>query len=193
MPQQQYKRRQYFIDKHLQGVFALRVYLVLIVSAAAITFLMSVFTSDTFTLLYTNNDLQIGHTPLLILKQLLLANWIIIAPVGIVVTILAVLLSHRIAGPIFKLDAILAQMNDQAIGQAIHLRRKDNFKDIASKLTKFNATLAGKIREIKTISEQLTSTVNNTSQSVETRLEQAQRLSRELKKIADFYTVVDGK
>lgn len=190
MPQQ-YKRRHYFIDKRLQGVFALRVYLVLIVSAVAITLLMSALTSDSFTLLYTDNDLQIGHTPLLILKRLLLANWIIIAPVGIIVVILAILLSHRIAGPIYKLDSILTAMNNNIIGQTIHLRQKDNFKDTANKLTTFNTTLAGKIEEIKSISERLDVVIDNTNQSADVRLEQTQQLSRELKLIADFYTVIN--
>ncbi|MDP2107165.1 MAG: hypothetical protein Q8J76_14305 [Desulfobulbaceae bacterium] len=190
MPQQ-YKRRHYFIDKRLQGVFALRVYLVLIVSAVAITLLMSALTSDSFTLLYTDNDLQIGHAPLLILKRLLLANWIIIAPVGIIVVILAILLSHRIAGPIYKLDSILTSMNNNIIGQTIHLRQKDNFKDTANKLTTFNTTLAGKIEEIKSISERLDVVIDNTNQSADVRLEQTQQLSRELKLIADFYTVIN--
>lgn len=191
MPQQQYKRRKYFIDRRLQGVFALRFYLVLIVSAVAITLLLSVFTSDTLTLLYTNNDLQIDHTPLLILKRMLLANWIIAAPIGIIVVVCAIILSHRIAGPIYKLDSILTAMNNHVIGQSIHLRQKDNFKDTASKLTIFNTTLAGKIREIKSISAQLASTVDDSSQPAAKRLEQAQQLSRELDTLADFYTVVD--
>lgn len=191
MPQQQYKRRHYFIDKKLQGIFALRFYLVLIVAAVAITLLISALTSDSFTLLYTDNELQIGHTPLLIIKRLLLANWFIIAPIGLVVTILAILVSHRIAGPIYKLDSILSAMNNHTIGQVIYLRQKDNFKDTASKLNAFNITLAGKIREIKSISERLGAAVDGTGQSVATRMEQAQRLSRELKSIADFYTVAD--
>lgn len=191
MPQPQYKRRRYFIDKRLQGIFALRLYLVLIVSALAITLLMSAFTSDSFTLLYTNNELQIDHTPLLIIKRILLANWIVIAPVGLILVVLAIFISHRIAGPIYKLDSILSAMNDNTIGQTIYLRQKDNFKDIAGKLNAFNTTLAGKIQEVKIISERLETVVDDTGQSVDTRLAQAQRLSRELKKIADFYTVAD--
>lgn len=191
MPQQQYKRRQYFIDKRLQGIFALRFYLVLIIAAIAITLLMSAFTSDSFTMLYTDNDLQIGHTPLLILKRLLWANWVIIAPVGIIVAVLAIIVSHRIAGPIYKIDSILTAMNDNTIGQVIHLRQKDNFKDLAIKLTTFNNTLGGKVQEIKSISERLQAELDNTGKSVDARLEQVQKLSHELKSIADFYTVVD--
>jgi len=191
MIQQHYKRRQYLVDKRLQGLFAFRLYIVLIVSAVAITLMMSAFTSDSITMLYTDNDLQINQTPILILKRMFLANWIIIAPIGILLVFIAILISHRIAGPIYKIDSILNSMNNNLIGQAVHLREHDNFKNVASKLTTFNITLAENIKKIKSISGKLATTTDDSSQSPEKRLEYVQQLGHELKAIADFYTVVD--
>jgi len=57
------------------------------------------------------------------------------------VTILSVLYSHRIAGPMVRIRRILEMMADKQPVPVVKLRKYDEFQDIAAALNRLNSTL----------------------------------------------------
>ena len=120
-----YKRRHYFIDGKFQGQHVFNSYVLALIVIVLFVGLFSFFTSDALTIVYTKSDLQLERTPLILLKKILLIAWILLIPGGIWITLRTILVSHRMAGPLFKLEKTMDEMCQGKIGEKIYLRQKD--------------------------------------------------------------------
>ena len=84
--------------------------------------------------------------PLLLVKHYLAGNWILFAIGGIVLIISSIILSHRVAGPLYRFEHTLDLMNQGDLQATIKLRDKDEGKPLAEKINEFNATLSKSVR-----------------------------------------------
>ncbi len=128
--------------------------------------MFTIFSADTLTISYTNHDLQFGQTPLMLVKQALTANWILIALGGTVLVVVAMIFSHRIAGPLFRFEKTLDNMIAGRLDDQIHLRGADEGKELAGKINQFNAELSKSLR-----------TINHNTKAIESLIEQATTLN----------------
>jgi methyl-accepting chemotaxis protein len=140
-----YKRKQYFIKKNFQGKLILGYFLFMVVGCLIFVLALSYLASDSMTVVYSNNDLQIGQTPLMLLKQLIAAHWVVIVIGAAMVVIIATRITHRVAGPMFNLERSLDFMIDGKLDNVIYLRKKDEGKELASKINQFNAELSSNV------------------------------------------------
>ncbi|MDR3629214.1 MAG: hypothetical protein P4L42_02630 [Desulfocapsaceae bacterium] len=147
---QQYhrKKRNFFLKKDLQGKIILAVFISVLGSSLIFLMLFGFFSADTMTIIYSNNSLQMGQTPIILLKKAIEANWILLIVVGSLLVFLALMGSHRIAGPLFRFEQSLDRMDKGNLNDKIHLRNTDEGKDLAYKINNFNLILSRKIREI---------------------------------------------
>jgi len=99
--------------------------------------LLGAFSADTLTISYSNHDLQFGQTPVILLKKILAAHWVFIASGAIFTIIGAMLITHRIAGPIFRFEKTLDKMLHKDLSDNIALRTKDEGKELAKKINDF--------------------------------------------------------
>lgn len=150
-----YKRRNYFIKKNFQGKLILGYFLFMVGGCFLFTVILAALSADTLTVVYRNNDLQLGQTPLMLLKQILTAHWIFIIVGGVVIVVAAMLITHRMAGPIFRLERAVGNMVSGRLDDVICLRGKDEGKEIAAKLNRFNRELSEKIRQIDNCSKNI--------------------------------------
>jgi len=90
-----------------------------------------------------------GQTPVMLLKNALAANWLFLVTCGSLVVIAAIIGTHRIAGPLFRFEKTLDNMNKRNLSDTIHLRGKDEGKDLASKINDFNQALSLDLRAVK--------------------------------------------
>ncbi|MCX5869824.1 MAG: methyl-accepting chemotaxis protein [Deltaproteobacteria bacterium] len=150
-----YKRRNYFIKKNFQGKLILGYFLFMVGGCFLFTIILAALSADTLTVVYRNNDLQLGQTPLMLLKQILTAYWIFIIVGGGVIIVAAMLITHRMAGPIFRLERTLNNMVSGRLDDVICLRKKDEGKEIAAKLNQFNQELSEKIRQVENCSKNI--------------------------------------
>ncbi|MEJ2201830.1 MAG: hypothetical protein P8X63_12580 [Desulfuromonadaceae bacterium] len=94
-----FQRRNFFIKKELQGKLIYHSFLLafggVIVFAAIFCFLAA----DNLTISYQNQHLQIGRTPLVLLREILTAHWLFLLSVGLFITINSLFLSHPTAPP----------------------------------------------------------------------------------------------
>lgn len=146
-----YKRRvkNFFIKKNLQGKIVLSVFLAVAISCLFFIVVFGLFSADTMTISYHNNDLQIGKTPIMLFKNALAANWIFLVVCGTLLVIASVVGSHRIAGPLFRFEKVLDSMLNRDLGDTIHLRGKDEGKELAKKINQFNSALSQDIHTLK--------------------------------------------
>lgn len=150
-----YKRRNYFIKKNFQGKLILGYFLLMVGSCFLFSIILAALSADTLTVVYQNNDLQLGQTPLMLLRQVLTAHWIFIILGGAVILVGAMLITHRVAGPLFRLERAVDNMVTGRLDDVIHLREKDEGKEIAAKLNQFNQNLSEKIRQIDNCSKNI--------------------------------------
>lgn len=141
-----YKRRNFFIKKDFQGKLILSTFLFFSGGCLLFIVLMALFSADTLTISYSQNSLQFGQTPLMLIKQMLTANWLLLAIGGTVLVISSMFLSHRIAGPLYRFEKVLDSMNAGQLCEIVSLREKDEGKELAVKINHFNATLSRAVR-----------------------------------------------
>lgn len=110
--------------------------------------ILGMFSADSITMSYKNNNLQLGQTPVMLLKSALAANWVFIVFGGSLLVLAALLVSHRIAGPQFRFEKTLKNMTAGNLNDTIHLRTHDVGKELAERINTFNRYLSRQIREI---------------------------------------------
>jgi signal transduction histidine kinase len=182
-----YKRRNFFINKQLQGKVMFQVYLLLAVGIVVFSGLLLYFTSDSLTIVYQNNDLQVGKTPLIFFHDLLKVAWILLIPLGLLVMLRVLFQSHRTAGPLHKFEMVLDEMIAGKVGGTVYLREKDYGQNLAKKITDFNQNIAQTLRRLEELNKQLELCHNE--QDIAVLQGRIKELSRKIKKILAAYTI----
>ncbi len=126
----------------------LAVFIAVIVGCLLFIMLFGFFSADTMTISYSNNSLQMGQTPMMLFKKAITANWVFLVVGGTLLVILAMIATHRIAGPLFRFEKALDSMSRGDLNDTIHLRNTDEGKDLARKINIFNKVLSEKLAAI---------------------------------------------
>ncbi len=146
---QKYKRRNFFIKKDFQGKLILGYFLFVTGGCLFFLFLLGLFSADTLTISYNNHDLQLGQTPIMLIRETLAAHWVFIVLGGAFLVAAAMLLTHRIAGPLFRLERTLDNMLKGKLDDTIYLRINDEGKDLAKKINDFNSELSLAVKNLQ--------------------------------------------
>jgi len=150
-----YKRRNYFIDKEMQGRHVLVYFSMVILGTALFSLIFGFFTANTMSVSYDNYTLQVGTTPKVLFLKFFTAQWLFILVGGLAVAAIALFLSHRVAGPLFKLERSVEAMIQGDFAAEIYLRRKDEGKALAEKLNQLNAALSARILEMRHLNKRM--------------------------------------
>jgi len=137
-----HKRRKLFIKKGFQGKLLLGCCLFVAGGGLLFYVLLGALSADTLTASNSNHDLQLSQTPLMLLRQILTANWFLIIIGGGFAMMASLFLFHRIAGPMFRFESTLDYMIMGHLDNTIHLRDKDEGKELAHKINEFNSKLS---------------------------------------------------
>ncbi|MBA4373094.1 MAG: chemotaxis protein [Thermodesulfovibrio sp.] len=150
---QKWKRRNYFIKKELQGQYIFTIFLFVIFGCLIFTFIFSRLAADTMTITYENSVLQVGKTPIVLARELLKANWIFILTGGFFIGFLALFVTHRFAGPLFRFEKTLDAMIREDHSSVIRLRPNDEAKEVAELLNQYNDKISADLAELRKESE----------------------------------------
>jgi len=153
---QKHKRRNFFIKKDFQGKLILGYFLFVAGGCIFFLFVLGLFSADTLTISYNNHDLQVGQTPIMLLKKTLAADWVFIVVGSAFLVVAAMFITHRIAGPLFRLEKALDNMLKGKLDDTIYLRTNDEGKDIAKKINEFNIGLSVALKDLQGNSEAIT-------------------------------------
>jgi methyl-accepting chemotaxis protein len=166
------------------------------------TLLFTLLSSNTMTIVYDNYNLRIGKTPLMLVKEILSAQWIFIVAGGFMVVILSMFLTHRFAGPIFRFEKSIEEMTKGNLNFRVYLRAKDEGKELAEKINILIDMLSSNIKEMRRLSEEVSNKLTDANNSLKGNkegkeivpdIEIAGNLNRRLHEMLQKYTVKDDK
>jgi len=180
-----WRRRNYFIKKDLQGKYIFSFFMFVITGSIVFTLIFSLLSADTLTVVYENNKLQIGKTPLILLKEILSAHWIFIVAGGLLVVVLAMFLTHRFAGPIYRFERSIDELIKGNFGFQIHLRTKDEGKELAEKINDLITVIASDVREMRHISLEMDRKLSEVYSAVK-QYEKNEEIAVDLEIISDL-------
>lgn len=145
-----HKRRvkNFFINKNFQGKIILALFVAVAVSGLLFLAVFGLFSANTMTIAYENNDLHMGNTPVMLLKDGLAANWVFLVTCAVLLFVIAIIITHRIAGPLFRFEKALDNMVNKNLTDIIKLRGKDEGKNLAQQINLFNTSLSKDIHEV---------------------------------------------
>ncbi len=144
-----WKRRQYFISKKFQARFIFRFLLVLLLGAVLSVVITFMTTESTLTSSFEGEKLVIEQTSMAILPSVILTNLITTIFVGAVVVGITLLVSHKIAGPMFRFEKDLQEIAGGNLSVTIRTREGDQFESVVAELNNMTDNLNLKVSGIR--------------------------------------------
>lgn len=135
-----FRRRHYFIKKDFQFRFIMKFCLLVLLGVTLSTGLLFLFSQDTLTSSFNQSRLVIESTAWAILPAVIYTNLITLGLISLATVGVTLFVSHKLAGPMYRLEADLKIIGEGDLTKRIRLRKKDQFKDLVESL---NLTTAG--------------------------------------------------
>lgn len=129
-PDKRNRRRHYFIKKKFQASFMLKFCLLLILACLIMGSIALLLTEKTVTTSFENLRLTVMSTSDFILPVLASSSIIAIVLVSAATITILLYISHRIFGPLYRLEKDITEIGKGDLTVEVHLRQKDEFKDL---------------------------------------------------------------
>ncbi len=143
------RRKNYFIKKGFQINFAIKFMLLLLLEAALIAWLFMHISSDTLTTGYIDSILTIKSTPKFFFLPFGLVISIVATGMAITGMVVFILLSHRIAGPLYRFEKDLEEIGEGDLTKRINLRRTDQLMELKEALNTVIDSMDKRVLRIK--------------------------------------------
>ncbi|TYO98332.1 hypothetical protein EDC39_107133 [Geothermobacter ehrlichii] len=150
-----YRRRNFFINKELQGRFIFRYFILSFAGVMFFALAFSYLSQDNLTIAYDGEQLRIGATPMILLREMVEAHWFFLVTAGVFIAVFSMFVTHRIAGPLFRFEKTFEAMSNRDFSWNVVLRAKDEAKQTAAKLNIVNDVISNDLRDILRRSETL--------------------------------------
>ena len=152
-----YKRRIHFIKKEFQAKFILKFVLLVLMGSLISTGLLVLFSKGTLTASFQHSKLVITDTSSAIFHAIVYTNLVTLGLISLATIIVTLLVSHKIAGPMFRFEKDLEEIAGGNLTKKIYLRKDDQITEMAAALNKMIADLHERVlsiqSEVKTITE----------------------------------------
>jgi methyl-accepting chemotaxis protein len=149
------KRRQYFVQKDFQFKFILKFCIVLLIGIIISTGLLLLFSMNTLTSSFEQSRLIIKNTAFAIIPSVFLSNLITLALITLLTIIVTLIISNKLAGPLFRFQKELKEISEGNLTQVIKLRKNDQITGMADSLNQMRTGLKNSILSIKEEVEQI--------------------------------------
>ena len=143
------RRRNYFIKKKFQASFILKFCLLVVLTALISAVVIYRFSSQSVTTVFENSRLIIKPGTEFILPGLILSTLMSVIFVGIATIIIVLFMSHRIAGPLYKLEDSLERMANGDMSFDIYFRKGDEAKKLAEIFNMTSQRLNNLVSDVK--------------------------------------------
>lgn len=144
----EHKRRNFLIKKALQVRLIIGYFFFVISGGMFFILLMGIFTTESMTISYSYNDSEMVQTPFALLRQSLISEWPYLLLGSLLLIVVAIRVTHRVAGPLYRFEQTLDTMLAGDLSDTIALRSKDEGKELAAKLNTFNQGMSNSIRSM---------------------------------------------
>lgn len=143
------RRKNYFIKKRFQMNFSSKFILLIVLESILIVSLFLYISANTLTTGYLNSILRIEPTRDFFFVPFVLITLIVVLGISLAGMIVFILLSHRIAGPLYRFEKVLEQLSEGDLTTVVHLRNTDQLLGFEKALNSFIETLCQRIATIK--------------------------------------------
>jgi len=150
-----FKRRQYYIERDFQLKFIVRFCLLVLTGVIISTLLVFLFTRGTLTSSFQHGRLVIENTSLAILPAVIYANIVTLALISLASISITLFISHKIAGPLFRLKEGLKIIERGDLTKKVRFRNKDQLTELADSINRTTAGLHKKLADIQNDLENL--------------------------------------
>ncbi len=135
------KRRIYFIDRKFQVQFIMKFCLLVIIGSLITVGLLYITGSRTTTVSFENTEAVVKSTADFITPILVQTVIIVMVITGLFTIMLTLFISHKIAGPLYRLEKEFKTIADGDISTDFKLRGDDQLQNIAGSLNNMKARL----------------------------------------------------
>ncbi len=128
------RRRIHIVKMKFQRDFILKFCSIIIISALIIAGIVYVLSLSSTTAVFENSRLVLKSTADFMLPLLILSSLIAIIAMGTLTIIFTLIISHRIAGPLYRLEKDINEVKNGNLNIEIRVRKDDEFQDLAKSL-----------------------------------------------------------
>lgn len=186
------RRKNYFIEKKFQAVFILKFCSLVALGGILTIGILYFLAMQSTTVSIVDSRVIVRTTADSILPLVIQTVIIVMAAIGVAAVIMVLLISHKIAGPLYHFKKALLTLEAGDFSSDIHLRHLDQFqgladafngviKKIRQQLNLLKNNLAAFKTKVSDISE------NEISESKRSTLEELKKLSDDLNKLINFF------
>ncbi|MBI5043924.1 MAG: methyl-accepting chemotaxis protein [Nitrospirae bacterium] len=170
--------RQYYIKKEFQARFIIKFCLVVILGAIISGIILYASTNQRLgnTYLESLNAIKVLNDNLI--SNLIYSSLITVIAISIVTIAITLFASHKIAGPLYRLEKSTETIGNGDFTLETRLRKNDEIKDVASALNEMTGKLRSKMIDIRTDLEE----VKESSSDMEAAIKDKRLSEKELKK-----------
>ena len=149
------KRRKYFIQRMFQTKFILLFLLLVILSSITSGIVLYQRTNMDLGYRYGEAHSKLKKTGEILLPNVLLGNIIAVVVIGAASVVLTLLISHKVAGPLYRFEKNTEQIAQGDLTVITKLRQSDQIQGLAGSFTKMTVELREKLLDIRKNSEKL--------------------------------------
>jgi len=150
-----FKRRQYYIKSDFQFKFIVKFCLLVLAGVIISTVVVFLFTHGTLTSSFQHGRLVVKNTSLAILPAVIYANIVTLGLISLASILITLFISHKIAGPLFRIEEDLKIIEGGDLTKKISFRNKDQLTALAVSINKTTTGLHEKVANIQTDVEHL--------------------------------------
>lgn len=176
------RRKILVVDSEFQNKFIARFFAMVVIGSVVMGGIVYFFCGRTLTTVFINSRLKVMSTADFILPGLLLSSLVVIIVVGLATAFMALYVSHRIAGPVYRLHTDVQKMHAGNLKQIFRLRDHDEMKPLALALNEMVRKIQQDVSVIKAEAEALGNTPGGLSSPLKEHL-------GNIKKVLDGYQV----
>jgi len=128
------RRRVRIVKMKFQRDFILKFCAIIIISALIIAGIVYALSLSSTTAVFENSRLILKTTADFMVPLLILSCLVAIIAMGTLTIIFTLVISHRIAGPLYRLEKDIAEVNNGNLNMEIRVRKDDELQDLAKSL-----------------------------------------------------------
>ena len=177
-----FHRRQYFIDRPFQTRFIVTFLLVLVFGgclSVALTRFGWFGGADTLTSSYDSGGLVVKQTSLAILPSVVWTTVVTTCILGLVVWLVTLLVSHKIAGPMYRFEHDIQAIATGDLQKKIRIRDGDQFAALATSLNTMVDSFNGKLTKVDDCLARLADQTRQIDSPLTGGIEQCQKILRD--------------
>jgi len=144
-----FRRKNYFIKRNFQVNFISKFLILILLEAILIVGLFMHVSNNTLTTGYFDSILTIERTPDFFFVPIILIMLIVAIGIGIAGMVVFIMLSHRIAGPLYRFEKDLTEVGSGDLTKRINLRKTDQLAELKESLNIFIDSLDQRMSRIK--------------------------------------------